>query len=194
MTNNPLPTIKTPSLTKILGSLFFLVVLSGVCALLAKAQIESTGEWLLNKYGLLGVSIATLITDTSPLPLTSEPIALLGVGANIPIWKLIVVMSATSHLCGPLGYVLGKSVSKIEGVQKLLTGRIAPFMNFVRQNGLKAVAMGAILPIPYALTTWTAGALDVSFWGVVKVSSLRWVKTSIYIGLIAVGWKFGTPS
>ena len=194
MTNNPLPTIKTPSLTKILGSLFFLVVLSGGCALLAKAQIESTGEWLLSRYGLLGVSIATLITDTSPLPLTSEPIALLGVGANIPIWKLIVVMSATSHLCGPLGYVLGKSVSKIEGVQKLLTGRIAPFMNFVRQNGLKAVAMGAILPIPYALTTWTAGALDVSFWGVVKVSSLRWVKTSIYIGLIAVGWKFGTPS
>lgn len=192
MTSNPLQTIKPPSLTKVLGSLLFLVLLGGLCAFLAKAQIESAGEWLLSKYGLFGISIATLITDTSPLPLTSEPIALLGVGAKIPIWKLIVVMSATSHLSGPLGYILGKSVSKIEAVQNLLSGRIAPFMNFVRQNGLKAVAMGAILPIPYALTTWTAGALGVSFWGVVTVSSLRWVKTSIYIGLIAIGWKFGT--
>jgi membrane protein YqaA with SNARE-associated domain len=189
---NTQPIIQTPSYTRLALTLCGLIILGVGCAFLARGHIESAGVWLIDSYGLWGISIATVITDTSPLPLTSEPIALLGLGADIPVWQIILFMGGTSHLCGPLGYAMGMLVGKIGLTKAMKRAALTPVVNYVRMYGVRAVAMGALLPIPYALTTWTAGALGVSFWGVLAASSLRWIKTAVYVSLIAGGWFFGT--
>lgn len=185
--------IETPSPTRIIAALFGLVVIGSLGAYFGRSYIEAAGIWLIQNYGLWGIAMATLITDTSPLPLTSEPVALLGLGAEIPFWHIILFMGGTSHLCGPLGYVFGALVGRV-GLKHIVkrVPSLMPVIAYVRQHGVKAVAMGALLPIPYALTTWTAGALGVSFWGVCAASSLRWLKTLIYVSLLAGGWLIGS--
>ncbi|MEC8381845.1 MAG: hypothetical protein VXZ96_16060 [Myxococcota bacterium] len=186
-------TIETPSTARIIAALIGLVLLGSLGAYFGRGYIEMAGTWLIHNYGLWGIAMATLITDTSPLPLTSEPVALLGLGAEIPFWHIILFMGGTSHLCGPLGYGFGALVGRVglkHIVKKIPT--LQPVIAYVRQHGVKAVAMGALLPIPYALTTWTAGALGVSFWGVCAASSLRWLKTLIYVSLLAGGWLIGS--
>jgi uncharacterized membrane protein YdjX (TVP38/TMEM64 family) len=97
-------------------------------------------------------------------------------------------MSITSHFAGPLGYLCGHSLRGIPKVEQLLKGRLAPLSNFVRKHGVSAVAMGALLPIPYALTTWVAGFVGVGLWHTFLASSLRWVKTGLSVYLLSLGW------
>ena len=171
----------------ILG-LFMLVAVGAACSYLLKDEIQLYGSLMIEKFGLWGLVIGTVITDTSPLPLSSEPIAILGFGANLELVDIILTMSLTSHLSGPLGYILGRFFSKTKVVSHLLNHRLAYVRDFVKQHGLKAVCMGALLPIPYALTTWTAGAVGISLWGTFLASSLRWVKTGLYVYLLSLGW------
>ena len=186
------PTLENPSPARIVFALIGLVLIGILGAYFGRSYIETAGLWLIDKYGLWGIAMATLITDTSPLPLTSEPVALLGLGAEIPFWHIILFMGGTSHLCGPLGYGFGALVGRV-GLKHIVKRipSLQPVIGYVRQHGVKAVAMGALLPIPYALTTWTAGALGVSFWGVCAASTLRWLKTLIYVSLLAGGWLIG---
>lgn len=173
---------------KLIGTLIILVLLGGLCGILFRGQIEFIGSWLINQLGLWGLVIGTLITDTSPLPLTSEPIAIIGFGAKLPLWTIILTMSATSHCAGPLGYLCGHSVRNFSFVQNLLKGKLKPLSSFVHKHGIVAVAMGALLPIPYALTTWIAGAVGIGFWYTFLASTLRWVKTATYVYLLSLGW------
>ena len=173
---------------KLLVTLIILVAIGGACGVLFRSQIEILGSWLISQLGLWGLVIGTLITDTSPLPLTSEPIAIIGFGAKIPLLTIICTMSATSHLAGPLGYLCGHSIRNFGSVQKLLQGRLKPLGDFVHKHGVAAVAMGALLPIPYALTTWIAGAVGIGFWYTFLASTLRWVKTALYVYLLSLGW------
>ena len=171
-------------------SLILLVFVGGLCGFLFRHQIERLGTWLIDQMGLWGLVVGTLITDTSPLPLTSEPIAIIGFGAKIPLWQIICTMSITSHLAGPLGYICGRSIRSLAFVQRLLNGKLSPLSEFVKKNGIMAVAMGALLPIPYALTTWIAGALGIGFWYTFLASTLRWIKTALYVYLLSLGWMF----
>ena len=173
---------------KLIGTLILLILLGGLCGVLFRSQIEFLGSWLIGQLGIWGLVIGTLITDTSPLPLTSEPIAIIGFGAKVPLWIIICTMSATSHLAGPIGYLCGHSVRNFSFVQKLLNGKLKPLSLFVHKHGIAAVAMGALLPIPYALTTWIAGAVGIGFWHTFLASTLRWVKTATYVYLLSLGW------
>ena len=100
-------------------------------------------------------------------------------------------MSLTSHLCGPLGYFCGHLLGKVPNFKTKLQNRIPMAYNWIEKHGVKGVALAAILPIPYALSTWTAGLIGISFWGVLLASTLRWVKTALYVGLLASGWFIG---
>ena len=77
-------TVDRSLLLKAILGLLSLVLLGIGCAMMFSEQISAIGELFLNHFGLWGVGLFTLITDSSPIPLTSEPVALMAMGANIP--------------------------------------------------------------------------------------------------------------
>ena len=62
---------------------------------------------------------------------------------------------------------------------------------WIEARGAWGVAVAALLPIPYALATWTAGAMKVSLRDVMLASLLRVPKTAFYVALLAAGWGAG---
>lgn len=177
---------------KLLIGLLLLFSIGLGCGILLREPISQIAIRIFDTYGEFGLVLGTLVTDTSPLPLTSEPVAIIGLGANIPLWKVVLIMSATSHFCGPLGYGFGWSLSRLPRFRDRMQQRFPDLFSFMKEHGVKGVAWAAILPIPFALTTWAAGLVGISFRGVVLASSLRWVKTSIYVSLFAGGWILGS--
>ena len=105
---------------RLLITLVSLVLLGSVCSYLFKDHIEYYGEIFISQMGIYGLMFGTILTDTSPLPLTSEPIALLGLGAKIPLLNIIISMSIASHISGGLGYFFGKIVTKYPENKKFL--------------------------------------------------------------------------
>ena len=168
-----------------------LVLLGLVCGFLLREPVVALGEALVDRYGAWGIIACTLVTDTSPLPLTSEPVVLLALGAGMPYPDIMLLMSATSHACGPLGHTLGRLLGMVPGMREKLSARFPEVFAFMERKGVAGVWLAALLPIPFALTTWTAGLAGVSFWGTVLASSGRWIKTSIAVALLSGGWVLG---
>ncbi|MEC7984357.1 MAG: hypothetical protein VX278_04285 [Myxococcota bacterium] len=170
-------------------TLIVLIILGGTCSYLCKESIETYGKILLETMGIYGLMLGTLITDTSPMPLTSEPFAILGLGADIPIHRIIIAMSFASHIAGALGYGLGRFINYFPQKKTFLVSRFPTVFSFMNRHGIKGVCLAAILPIPYAIATWSAGIVGIGFWSTFAASSLRWVKTTLYVSLLWFGWE-----
>ena len=177
---------------KICLGMLGLVGLGAICALIFKEQLSEMGHWFIDNFGLLGIGIGTIITDTSPIPMTSEPLAVLALASDIPLLQLILVMSIASHLGAPIGYAGGYFLGNRAWFQKIIAKRFPDWQERGQQYAIRLVAMGALLPIPYAITTWFAGSVKADFKKVLLVASFRWVKTVITLLVLAGGWWLGT--
>jgi membrane protein YqaA with SNARE-associated domain len=178
-------------IVKFIFGLLLLIASAAFCAWAFHEEVEHYGQLFIDKYGLLGIAIGTLICDTSPIPLTNEPLALIALGANIPFWHIVVTMSIASHCGAPLGYLCGYFLGKQNWFQKLVQNKHPDLMDKGKEYAVRAVALGALLPIPYAITTWVAGAVQADFKMVVLAGSLRWIKNTISVSLVIGGWALG---
>lgn len=171
--------------------LLSLVALGALCAWLFQEEVRRYGTFFVDAYGLWGIAIGTLICDTSPIPLTNEPLALIAIGADIPLWQIIITMSAASHCGAPVGYTCGLVMGKQSWFQALVQRKYPDALEKGRPYAIRAVALGAVLPIPYAITTWAAGAMKAGFWKTCLAGSLRWIKNAVTVSIIAGGWIIG---
>ncbi len=171
-----------------------LVLLVGAAAALGvvlRDPLTQVSSVFLERFGLAGVFGGVLFTDTSPLPLTHEPVLLLGVSAGIDPWTIFAVAATASTLAGPVGYFGGWCVRRSRRFREWMTTRAPEFTDWMQRHGAQGVAVAALLPIPFAVSTWTAGMTAVNFWKVLAASTLRVPKTAFYLWLIVKGWAIG---
>jgi len=176
---------------KTVVGLLLLLLLSGACAFLLKDPLVSLGEAFLERFGLAGLFVGTIIADTSPLPLTHEPLTFLGITAGIPAATLLATIAAASVTSGPIGWTCGRVFLSGTRFASWLEQRHPNLMGAMRNNGLKVLAAAALLPIPFALATWSAGMLRLPLGKVALISLLRILKVGIYFQLIRLGWLAG---
>lgn len=176
---------------KTLIGLALLLVFSGVCGWLFKEPIVFVGEAFLERFGLAGLVVGTLVTDTSPLPLTHEPLTFLAIAAGLPSWQIVSAISAGSVAAGPLGWLLGRAILSGSRFAERLEESQPQLMSFMHRRGLETVAVAALLPLPFALSTWTAGMLRLPLAKVAAISLLRILKVGFYFQLMNLGWLAG---
>ena len=86
-----------------------------------------------------------------------------------------------------VGWTFGGLLGRFEIVQRVFVRyRVAEV--FERWGGA-AVAVAALTPVPYAVTTWAAGAARVPFVPLFLGCLVRFVKVLIYLSLIVAGWS-----
>jgi len=168
-----------------------LVVLSAaaVAGVWLREPITAFSSALIDRVGWAGVFVGVLITDTSPLPLTHEPVLLMAVADGLNVWAIGGVAATASVVAGPLGYLGGRLLGRSAHIEAWLLRRSPGMVGFLRRWGATGVAIAALLPIPYALATWTAGLAEVRFLHLCAASLLRIPKTLFYLWLIVQGWS-----
>lgn len=177
---------------KAVVGLAVLVGASYLCGVVLREPIELAGQVALDRFGYLGLACGAIVTDSSPLPLTNEPLVLLAVGAGRPGNEVFAVVSAASVCAGFVGHTAGRTVGNRTALGRWIRRRYPGFERFMARYGAHGVAVCALLPIPFALSTWSAGMMRVALWKVMLASLVRIPKTAFYVWLIVQGWTAGT--
>lgn len=197
-TDNPYPDLDDPEqkrqmLIRLSLSLMALIAFSVVTAIIFHDFIHMVGEELMDRFALAGIAVGVIFTDSSPFPLTSEPILLLGVSAEAHNFLLLaLVASFSSAGAGLVGYLGGKVFLAREPCRSAIERRYPVLLKFLRDNGVKGVAMAALLPIPFSTATWSAGMLNLPLDKFFLACCLRIPKTLFYLTLIKLGWSLGS--
>jgi membrane protein YqaA with SNARE-associated domain len=176
---------------KAVGGLAALLIFAGLTGLLLREPVTLAGEWLIGNFGLAGIFVGVLITDTSPIPMTHEPVLFLGITAGESFWRILAAGASASVLAGPVGWSCGRVARSNPRFRNWLYNKFPKLVDFMARHGAKGVAIAALLPIPFAVSTWLAGMSHVRFGPLLAASLLRIPKTAFYLWLLQVGWSVG---
>ena len=171
--------------------LVLILGVAGLTGVLFKEPLQAVGGAFIDNFGLAGLFAGVIVTDASPLPLTNEPLIFLARGAGVGAGVIFAIVSAASVTAGAVGYWSGRLFGGRFGLEAWMDRRQPALAHYMRRYGAEGVAIAALLPIPFALSTWSAGVLGAPFWKVMIAALLRIPKTGFYVVLIVGGLSLG---
>lgn len=172
-------------LWRLLGGLLMLLAGLVLAGLLVREPVEALAAWFVREGGLGGLFLAVTVVDS--LPLTHEPVLLLAWSGGLGFWPVWLAASLGSVAAGIVGWTLGGLLGRLDAVKRVFARyRIAEVFE---KYGGAAVAVAALTPVPYAVTTWAAGAARVPFVPLFLGCLVRFLKVLIYLSLIVAGWS-----
>lgn len=174
---------------RLIGALVALVVASFIAGITLRGPITMLSEWFVVHFGLSGIFFGVLFLDCLPLTM-SEPLLLLGYEGNINFWVLTTVAGMGSWLSALLGYSTGLIIGKTERMKRVF--RRYRMDRFMKKYGTTFVAVAAITPFPYGISTICAGATRIPLLRVMAAALLRFPKNYLYMALVIAGWSAST--
>lgn len=176
--------------TNLLGLVLSLLVLGLIAAGLVRhfeAELAWVTEAVFAHFGIVGIAVALFITDAfvSPLP----PDSLLFLIAASPYhanWPpLIAFLGCVSTVAGMVGYGLGRVFSRLPVLKRTLQKTRERSRERIEKFGAWAIVLGALTPVPFSITCWTAGIMHVRFRDVWWPTLLRIPRYMLYYWVIA---------
>ena len=162
-------------------------------------MLRSLYDWTIAKaessYALLFLAIIAF-AESSFFPIPQEALMVpMIVAAPHRAWLIAGVTTLASVAGAALGYYLGFALYDSVGLELLgfygKADRYDEFQATYDQYGSWAVAIGAITPFPFKVTTIVSGLLQMDFASFIGVSLLgRGVRFFLIAALL---WKFGGP-
>jgi len=156
----------------LLGLILFLLAL-GLLGLFLEDELTAITTWLVMRIGFAGLAIILMVVDTLVTPF--PPDLLLVIVANSPLaenWPIYVgILGVVSVCAGMTGYGIGRWLGHFAWAQRMFGQFKDNNLDFIRKYGFWAVVIGAVTPLPYSVTCWTAGALGMR-WTVVLAASV----------------------
>jgi len=102
---------------------------------------------------------------------------------DMPIFYLSL-LALLSYFGGIISYSIGKVISKMPVVYRYLEGKMKKYVNMIRRWGGFLIIVGALLPLPFSLTSIAAGLIHYSFKNYLLFGLLRFVRFIIYAAVI----------
>src|SRR5680860_1637415 len=99
--------------------------------------------------------------------------------SQFPIFYLSL-LAAASYLGGIVSYFIGVGITKIPAVQKQIEVNLGKYIKNTRKWGGFLIIVGALLPIPYSLTSIAAGVIRFPFMSYLMFGLLRFVRFYLY--------------
>ncbi|MEE2751503.1 MAG: VTT domain-containing protein [Myxococcota bacterium] len=172
------------------GLVGFLVVVVALTKTL-REPLELAGAYMVQELGVVGLCSSVLFVDAIPTPLSFVPLMLLAAQGGMPLSLVYWTCAAASICAGMVGYFIGRVIGMPEWLDRFITRRHPGGKDWLKRYGAVGVVIVGILPLPFAIGTWTAGAMKVPAHQVALACLIRIPKTAIYFGLIVSGLQIG---
>lgn len=134
-----------------------------------------------------GVALGFFVPDSAPLPVPHDLFSAAGLVGGMSFSSVVAWAWAGSMAGGSVGFLIGRRLSHTAWFAHVMANRGAQAAEAVRRWGALGVAVGALTPIPYALSAWAAGALGMSYARFMLVSQLRIPRIIAYLWAIEHG-------
>ncbi|WP_411895129.1 YqaA family protein [Winogradskyella sp. A2] len=131
---------------------------------------------LLPVYGVLGFFfVSETILGLVP------PEIFIAWSGNMPRpWMFLSILALLSYSGGLMAYWLGKFITSMPSVHNYLEVKMAKQLRNSKKWGGILIVIGAILPVPFAVSCMTAGIIKYPFKSVVYYGSLRMLRIFAY--------------
>ena len=180
-----------PTLRKLLMGFAVIFLLSLLLGTFFKEPIQAFGGMLVARFGLPGLSAIILFLDSVPTPLSGVPFMLLALAGGAPFWTVYLIAAFSSYAAGLMGYSFGRVVGIPKRLATWLDQKHPRIRQLLDQYGGWGVLVIAILPLPLALGTLSAGALKVRPGPVALALLVRFPKAFVYMLMLEGGLKLG---
>lgn len=90
------------------------------------------------------------------------------------------VLAALSYIGGIISYFIGRWIFTIPKVFAYMEGKMKKHLKMIRKWGGFLIVVGALLPIPYSMTSMAAGMIHYKFRNYLMFGLLRFVRFYLY--------------
>jgi membrane protein YqaA with SNARE-associated domain len=176
-----------------LVALFLFFVLMTVVGIFFGPALESRVEAVLSWLGLPGILIFTFLNDCFISPIPPDVVLFIisrsGLGER---WLVpVLLVGSVSSASGLVGWWLGGLLRNTRIPGLLFGAKLEEGERLMKRYGALAVALGALTPVPFSLTTWTAGMLKSPARMVAMVSLLRIPRFLLYYLILTGALNLG---
>lgn len=134
-------------------------------------------------YSPLGILTVFFISE-SLLGLVPPELFIAWAGKSpAPIFYLSLLATA-SYLGGVVSYFMGLAITKIPSVHRAIETNMAKHIKNTRKWGGFLIIVGALLPIPFAMTSIAAGIIKFPFSSFLLFALLRYLRFYLYAAVI----------
>lgn len=132
-----------------------------------------------NTYPPAGI-LAIFLLSESLLGLVPPELFIAWAGkSDYPIFYLTLLATA-SYLGGIISYFIGVSITKIPAIHRQMEVNLARHIKNTRKWGGFLIIVGALLPIPFAMTSIAAGFIRFPFISYLMFGLLRYLRFYLY--------------
>jgi membrane protein YqaA with SNARE-associated domain len=152
----------------LLGAALSLIAIVFVAVLLTlkyRAELDAFTITVFDSIGIGGVVALLFITDAVVSPFPPDSVLILIAASPYHehwLW-LLPLLGVVSSLAGCTGYGIGRLLSSKPWAQRYFGSVHHRNEKLVSTYGPWAVALGALTPVPFSITCWTAGLLRLRF-------------------------------
>ena len=153
--------------------------------------LDIGAQWLVANVGLGGVFVITIIFDSFPTPFSFVPLLVLLIHQGMDPWFAGLFFSGASVTGGFIGIHLGRYIGLPKRLESWAEEKFPGILDWLRERAAIGVAAFAILPLPFSLATWSAGALRAHRGKVMLAVGARIPKVAVLIATLMAGRTVG---
>jgi len=124
--------------------------------------------------------LAIFFTSESILGLVPPEIFIAWAAKSTSPILYLSLLALLSYLGGVVSFFIGKSISKVPVVFNYLEVKMAKHLKMIKKWGGFLIVVGALLPIPFAMTSIAAGVINYKFRNYLLFGLLRFVRFYLY--------------
>ena len=172
---------------------FYSFVKTSLVKALLPISIFIIALWLINKFFIDFNDLFTSISTFNPLIILAVFFAsesLLGLippeifiawagNTEMPVFSL-TILAVLSYVGGIISFFIGKTISNMPSVYNYLEVKMEKHVKMIRKWGGFLIVVGALLPIPFAITSIAAGLIHYKFKNYLLFGLFRFVRFYLY--------------
>ena len=142
-------------------------------------DIEDMLVTVTETYSPLGI-ISVFFASESLLGLIPPELFIAWSGKSASPILYLTLLALASYLGGVISYCIGRWMTKIPAVHEAIEVKMAQHIKNTRKWGGFLIIVGALLPIPFAMTSIAAGIIKFPFPSYLMFGLLRFVRFYLY--------------
>lgn len=175
-------------LLRFTGGVLVLLALLGVLGVLLREPTTAFAEWYVGLTGLPGLFAVAAALDLAPQPVPSDVFMGFAHIAGLDFFSIGLTTTLGSMLGGSVAWAAARWAAGRGPVKRYLEGPGAPVFALVKRYGTVALAVGAVSPLPFSVTCYAAGSIQMPYRRFALVCLLRAPRMFFYLWLIRLGW------
>lgn len=173
---------------RIAAGLLALLLFTAAIAHTFHRELEAIGHGFVDRFGITGMVLGTVIADGFHFPVPPQFYMLMGITSGVPTLTTLAAVNLGSFLGAWLAYFLGGRLSHFKPLEIRLRRPRELAQSVFRRYGDWALVVASILPITYAALCYLCGLTHLSKRGFLVITLIRVPRLIAYYYLVRLGW------